>query len=210
MQFILIRTGTTDFDSPARIMGRLDIPLNSAGREQVRGAIAALMDVTTRDGQLIDEVYSCPAQAAEETARMVSEAFEAKVRCLQLLENLDHGLWQGQLVEEIRRRQPRVFRRWLADPESICPPEGETPAEARGRVERAVRRIRRRSRGQTVAIVCPDPLAGIFRDVITGQPTAVSLISDGALPLWEVLNEGTAPDHSELFEQEAASVVQAR
>ena len=32
----------------------------------------------------------------------------------------------GMLVEEVKQKQPRVYRQWLEHPETVCPPEGET------------------------------------------------------------------------------------
>ena len=47
------------------------------------------------------------------------------------MHNLDHGLWQGMLIEEVRRKQPTVYRQWQDQPESIRPPQGETLGKAR-------------------------------------------------------------------------------
>ena len=82
---------------------------------------------------------------------MLAEALEAKVKRLSNMQNLDHGLWQGMLVEEVRLKQPKVYRQWQEQPDCICPPEGEMLSEARGRVQAAMSKILKKHRSGTIA-----------------------------------------------------------
>ena len=41
------------------------------------------------------------------------------------------------LVSDVKRKQPRVYKRWQEQPESVCPPEGEMLGEADERVRAA-------------------------------------------------------------------------
>ncbi len=157
LQLVLIRPGTTDFDEQGRIQGTLDIPLNEQGRRQVEQMIGELAS------RNIETVYCAESQHAMQTAELLAEALSAKVKRLSNMQNLDHGLWQGMLVEEVRLKQPTVYRQWQDQPECICPPQGEMLVEARSRVKAAMSKLVKKHRSGTVAVVAPEPLASLVR-----------------------------------------------
>ncbi|NCY02682.1 MAG: histidine phosphatase family protein, partial [Planctomycetia bacterium] len=101
---IVIRAGATDYESLGRIRGVVDIPLCAAGIVEAEAAAAALAD------KPCSAVYAAGELAALGTARIVGRALGIKPRPVPTLHNLDQGLWQGLLVEDIRRRQPRLYR----------------------------------------------------------------------------------------------------
>ena len=61
-----------------------------------------------------------------------------RLKSVEQLHNLDHGLWQGTLIEDVRRKQPKVYRQWQEQPETVCPPEGEMLPQAAQRVRTAL------------------------------------------------------------------------
>ena len=79
------------------------------------------------------------------------------------LKNLDHGLWHGKLIDEVRQNQPKIYRHWRENPELACPPEGESIAAARERAQSAVAKILKKHRQGTIALVIPEPLASVVR-----------------------------------------------
>ena len=131
LRIFLIRPGSTDFDQQRRIKGTLDIPLNDIGKQQAVQSAEALSNTD------IEIVYSAPCQSAWQTAEMLADRLDVKLKRLDTLHNLDHGLWHGMLIEDVKQRQPKVYRMWQEQPETVCPPEGETVAAARLRVQRA-------------------------------------------------------------------------
>ncbi len=157
IRVILIRPGMTDFDEQGRIKGRLDIPLNEYGADQIVRTANELAD------QGIEVVYTAPCRAAEETAAVLSRTLKVKLRPIRNLHNLNHGLWQGKLIDEVRATQRKVYRQWQEQPETVCPPEGEMLGTARRRVQSALEKILRRHREGVVALVAPEPLASLVR-----------------------------------------------
>ena len=99
---ILIRSGTTDFDLQDRICGSLSIPLCAAGIAETNLAAAAMATM------LPVALYTATAGCALETSRLIGRTLGLRPRRIANLENLNQGLWQGMLVDEIRRRQPRL------------------------------------------------------------------------------------------------------
>ena len=155
VQFLLIRPGSSEFDEQGRIKGTLDIPLSDVGVLQVGRLVGELHDVQ------IDHLYSSPSRSAEQTAQALAADHRLKVKKLDDLANLDHGLWQGKLIDEVKHSQPKVFRQLQDRPETVCPPEGEPVGEAISRVKAVVQRLERKHKTGTVALVVPEPLASL-------------------------------------------------
>ena len=135
LELLLVRPGTTDFDLEGRILGTLDVPLNKEADPEIATMVREF------SGQSIDAVYSSPSQSSVQTAEHICNALSIKRKQLNRLINLNMGLWQGMLVEEVKRKQPKVFKQWLSQPTTICPPEGEMLQAAQQRVEAALAKI---------------------------------------------------------------------
>jgi probable phosphoglycerate mutase len=164
LRLILIRPGLSLFEEQARIQGNLDIPLADSGREQVlsqRESLAALKPLA---------IYTAPSAAARETAEILAKPLRLKPKVLAELENLDQGLWQGMLIDEVKHKQTKVYKTWLEQPQSVCPPDGETIDEAFARIESGLEKLIRKHREGVAAVVVSEPLASILQLRLTGQP----------------------------------------
>jgi broad specificity phosphatase PhoE len=161
VQMLLVRAGSTDFDDQGRIKGTLDIPLNEAGQGQVAQLVADLHD--TRIGCL----YASPCRSAQQTADLLAADHKLKVKTLEELQNLDHGLWHGKLIDEVRVSQPKVFRQLQEHPETVCPPQGEPVGVALDRLRALLSRLIRKHRTGTIALVVPEPLASLVRYIVS-------------------------------------------
>lgn len=159
-RIIVLRSCSTDFDDEGRIKGTLDIPLNASGSQQAAQVAEDLV------GRGIDCVYYSPYQAASQTADIVAEKVGRKAKPLRQLVNLDHGLWQGMLIEELKEKQKKVYRMWQEQPESVCPPEGETVTSALLRVKVAMDKLIRKHKNQTVVVVSPEPLTSLIQSYL--------------------------------------------
>jgi broad specificity phosphatase PhoE len=160
VQFLLVRPGSTDFDEQGRIKGTLDIPLSDAGKSQVAGIVTQLQ------GTAIDFLYASPTRCAQETAAALAADRRLRFKTLDDLENLDHGLWQGKRIDEVKTSQPKVFRQLQDHPETVCPPQGEPVGSALERVRSVLAKLLRKHRDVTVALVVPEPLASLVRALL--------------------------------------------
>ena len=157
LRIILVLPGATDLDSQGRIKGSLDLPMNASGNEQAKKTARALQS------ESIDLLYSSPCLSAQQTAEQLSRDGQIKIKTIDNLRNLDRGLWHGRLIEELKESQPKIFRLWQEQPQTIRPPGGESLDEAEIRVEKAVRKIRKKHKSGTIAMVVPEPLASVIR-----------------------------------------------
>ncbi len=157
MKIVLIRPGSTDYDHQRRIQGTLDVPLNAQGNAEVARLIEGLRDLK------LEAVYAPRCQPALATAEAIAKAFDIKFKKLDGMHNLNHGLWQGMLIDEVRLKQPKVYRQWQEKPQCIRPPEGEMLDQATERIQRAMAKLLKRHKEGVIGLVVPEPLATLVR-----------------------------------------------
>ncbi len=160
LKIVLIRPGSTDFVEEGRVQGTLDMPLNKHGAEEVARVTNELQQLG------ITTLYCSECEPAAQTAEALALGLGIKLKKLDGMQNLNHGLWQGMLVEEIKRKQPKVYRQWQDEPERIIPPEGETLADAQKRAKRVVKKLLRKHRDGHIGLVVPEPLASVVRSLL--------------------------------------------
>jgi len=182
VRVVLVRPGTTDYDEQGRITGTLDIPLNKFGTDQVARATNELSD------QGIEVVYCSPNQAAQETAQAVASGLGVKVKTLNRLENLDQGLWQGKLINEVKSTQRKVYKQWQERPATVCPPEGETLSGGQQRVQAALERLRKKHKTGVVALVVPEPLASLVQCQLSSKELSDVWNQGSACGSWAVFD----------------------
>lgn len=182
VQIVLIRPGATDYDQQGRIQGVLDVPLCDEGAHEVARLSQELKD------QGLEVIYTSDCERATQTAAGVAQALEIKVKSLDNLQNLDHGLWQGMLIEDVKRKQPKVYRQWQEQPESICPPEGEMLAEAQERVRTVLGRLLRKHKQGKVGLVVPEPLASLVRAYLVHGEVGDLWRAAAEHGTWEIIN----------------------
>ena len=157
-QLVLILPGATDFELQGRIHGDLDLPLCAEGQAEVERVGRELQDLG------IEVLYTSTCEWARQSADSLGKLLQVKVKKLDNLQNLDHGLWQGMLIEEVRQKQPTVYRQWQEQPETLCPPEGETIDHARTRVAAVLTKVLKKHKDGVIGLVVPEPLASVIRD----------------------------------------------
>lgn len=165
---LLVRPGATEFDDQGRIKGCMDMPLSETGRRQAASLVDQVAHFRCRT------IYTAPCESARETAGLLacdqsSGQRVAKVKVIEAFRNLDHGLWHGKLIDELKRNHPKLYRCGQESPLDICPPGGESISEAKSRVEKAVLKLLKKNSDDLVTIVIPDPMAWIVQTLLSGE-----------------------------------------
>jgi broad specificity phosphatase PhoE len=182
LTILLIRSGITEFDSQGRIQGTLDVPLCDEGRRQAE----AMADELAGRSASISALYTGPCLSAQQTAEILGEKLDLKSKTLKKLHNLDQGLWQGLLFDEVKSKQPKVYRQWQDRPDTVCPPEGETLQAASERLKKALAKLTKKHKSGTIALVLAQPLASVLRSLLrAGQPPCLCHSATSEKPLWE-------------------------
>src|SRR3954470_24123173 len=159
-QALLIRSGTTLYDEQNRVQGILDVPLSERGRAEAARLAESLPAAC--DGAPLRALYCGPGESVVRTAEIVGKALGLRPRRIDDLRNLDQGLWQGLQLDEIKRRNLKVFRQWLDDPVTVCPPQGETIENALERIKQAPPPPIPRHHDEAIGLVVGEPLAQLI------------------------------------------------
>jgi len=153
-----MQTGRTTWEEQSRVESGAGSPLTEQGAMAVQDAAKEL------PANEITAVYACTSGEAErQTAELLAKALRLKVRDNKRLRDLDYGLWQGLTMEEIKRRQPRVFRQWTKAPGSVRPPKGETLTEAQDRLRDALKKILKRQKNGSALLVLRPVALGLVK-----------------------------------------------
>jgi broad specificity phosphatase PhoE len=164
LEMVLIRPGSTDYDVQQRIQGSLDIPLNEQGMAEAAATAELLRDKS------LEILYSPGTQPSLQTAEIIAKKLKLKRKKLDRLENLHLGLWEGMLVEDVRHKQPKVYRQWQEQPENVCPPDGEMLDAADDRIRAALTKLLKRHRDGIIGLILPEPLRSLARRFVSNEP----------------------------------------
>ncbi|MFH1150317.1 MAG: histidine phosphatase family protein [Actinomycetota bacterium] len=133
MYLYLVRHGQTDLNRDRRFRGLVDAPLNPEGCVEAEGAADILRSVD------IPVVFSSPVERAMQTSRIIAVRTGSEVRPDERFTDVDYGAWQGLTVEEVRERfGDGAIQSWRSDPGSFTFPGGDSMADVRGRIEKAL------------------------------------------------------------------------
>jgi probable phosphoglycerate mutase len=143
---VLVRHGETDWNRDRRFQGHADIPLNTAGLDQVRALAEQLA------GESFSVVYTSPLRRASESAKLIAARLGVEVRPSEALMEVDVGAWSGLTVHEVEDRFPEGFARWV---EWRCAGwlDGETYEQLSQRVVAGIREIAEKHAGERVLAV---------------------------------------------------------
>jgi broad specificity phosphatase PhoE len=167
-QVVLIRPGSSIYDEQNRLQGILDIPLSERGHVEIARTVQGL--ARSLNGSPLAALYCGPAENVMRTAEIVGKALGIRAKRIDELRNLDQGLWQGLQINEIKRRNTKLFRQWMDDPETICPPQGETMESAMERIKCAFRPLLRRHEDDSIGLVVAEALAGLVACYLKCEP----------------------------------------
>ena len=120
-RIFLIRHGETNWNKEGRFQGQIDIPLNDNGKDQARKTFEYLRNIS------FNRAYSSSMHRPYETAEIILQNNkDLKIKKIDSLVEISHGLWEGKLEEEIREKWPSLLKNWHDTPEKVIMPEGES------------------------------------------------------------------------------------
>lgn len=152
----LVRHGDSRQDKVKRYIGQSNPPLNPQGREQARFLNRQLAQVDFR------RIYCSDLLRCQQTARIVAGCQGRGLRPVRALREIDLGDWDGQPVQQIRRRFPGEYERRGENMLDYRPPAGESFADLQARVAPAFMDIMQREAG-SVLMICH---AGVNRAIL--------------------------------------------
>ncbi len=133
-QLILVRHGETVHNVAGIAQGWNDSALSDKGRGQVQRLAEKLVEYAPT------AIYSSPLGRARATAEIIAEETGLAIATLDDLREMNYGGWEGRSFLDVRREYEDVYQRWINDETCPCP-DGESHADVRARIERAIAAI---------------------------------------------------------------------
>lgn len=126
MRIILVRHGETDENAAGCYLGHTDAKLNSNGRQQLRRLIDSLKEL---DRQNTSSLYSSDLSRAMESAHIIGEELQFPPISVFSLRELNFGDWECKTYAALNLQEKEQLEKWIQDPFSNAPPNGETLLE---------------------------------------------------------------------------------
>ena len=145
-EIIIARHGETEWNVSEVFRGQIDIALNETGVKQAE-LLAGYLSTSN-----IEAVYSSPLQRALKTAEIIARSRQLKVNVEPDLLDFNFGRWQGLSHQEVKEQYGELYARWIAHPERVTMPGGETLDDVSKRATRVIDKIIKKHAG-TVVIV---------------------------------------------------------
>ncbi len=168
-------SSTAVAEDERRLQGTLPLPLSEQGKVALVGVAEMLKKYD------ISCIYSSGNESSGPTAEFLAELCRSKTKKNPDLKEMNCGLWQGLRFKDIEKRYNNAYKQWRSDPESICPPNGETFSDCRDRIEESLVCILRKSKCETVVMVVAEIAAAIIECLLTGKDPK---------KFWEVADKG--------------------
>jgi probable phosphoglycerate mutase len=121
---ILIRHGESLSNREGRVQGQADVELSYTGRQQA-AAVAAWCKSQSFQNQSC-ELWSSPLCRAQETAEVIGTAIGLPVQLEDKLVELNAGVFQGHLWDDLADRFPEDVARWRSGDVNFQIPGGES------------------------------------------------------------------------------------
>ena len=134
IRLTLVRHGETEGQSSLRYHGRNDVPLSELGRAQMVRVREAL------GRPRFDAVYASTLSRSLEAALLIAGE-EAAITRVSGFDEIHFGDWEGLTADEIRRRDPEHYARWMQVRSDFQYPGGESVSGFRGRVVSALHEV---------------------------------------------------------------------
>lgn len=134
MRLLIARHGATPNNAEARYTGQSDVALSALGERQAEALAQALAD------ERLDGIVSSDLRRARATAEAVARYHDVSLVEDADLREIAMGEWEGQTFAEVMEHSPELMRRWQENAITVAPPGGETVAEFRNRLVRALDR----------------------------------------------------------------------
>jgi len=174
---VLVPWPQTEWSATGRLTGRTPLPLTDHGRQQALWWSAGLSKLN------IAGVFSADEQASNETADILMGSHDTRHKIVSGFAEVDIGLWEGLTTEELNRRYPKVYKRWREEPQSVCPPEGESASAAQQRIHDAITKVTAKLNGKAAVVVLGPLALGLARELLESAPGDSATASDSGAPV---------------------------
>ncbi|WP_024615925.1 histidine phosphatase family protein [Clostridium sp. Ade.TY] len=191
----LTRHGQTEWNIEKRLQGHGNSPLTDAGIKRAEELSKRLKDIK------IECIYTSPIERAYKTASILKGNKEIELITHDGLKEMNFGDFEGKITEEVMQENPDWDINLIMQGNlEMRAPNGETLAEVRERVSKAMDEIIKDNDGKSILIVAHGitlkAIMNYFKDKdvnseVMGQATLTKVNIDGENFEIEFKNDGS-------------------
>lgn len=153
----LLRHPEPEASASGRCYGSLDVALSPDGIRQAYSVADALVKKS------LAAIYTSPRQRCTQAAQILAAGRRSLLETVPALRELDFGEFEGRRYDEIAAMYPDLYQEWMDHPTGTQFPGGESFRDMHARVTTAMRELRSRHTGQSIALVTH---GGVIRIVL--------------------------------------------
>ena len=147
---ILIRHGESLSNREGRVQGQADVKLSDTGRQQA-AAVASWCQSQSFQNQSC-ELWSSPLCRARETAEEIGKVTGLAVQVADELVELNAGVFQGHLWDDLAERFPEDVARWRSGDVDFQIPGGESRRQLAERGRHVLQSLSSRSVNSMIVV----------------------------------------------------------
>lgn len=175
--FYIVRHGQTNWNILGKTQGHGNSDLTEQGIVQARELAE---DVTKYP---IDYIYSSDLGRAIQTAEILGEKLNLEVQKTEGLREMGFGVWEGLLIDEIKKDYSDIYDIWRNDPHLVNIPKGETLQVIKERVDNFIEEINKKHENKHIIFVTHS---------ITLRVMLLSFLGSGMENIYRIKQDNTA------------------
>ncbi|MBW1973132.1 MAG: hypothetical protein DRG20_04490 [Deltaproteobacteria bacterium] len=115
----IVRHGNTLWNKDKIFRGHKDIPLDETGKEEAKKVADVMSEIK------IDKIFSSPLLRAKETADIIAKPHNLDVEKENAFIDISFGEWQGISLNKVKEKWPKLYDKWLNEPDKVKFPKGD-------------------------------------------------------------------------------------
>lgn len=175
--FYIVRHGQTNWNILGKTQGHGNSDLTEKGKEQARELSEAMVNYP------IDLIFSSDLGRAVQTAEIVGEKIGVKVEKTQALREMGFGVWEGLLIEEIKKDHAKTYDTWRNEPHLVDIPGGENLHIIKERVDNFIEEINKKYDNKHILLVSHS---------VTVRVMLLSFLNSGMENIYRIKQDNTA------------------
>jgi phosphoserine phosphatase len=150
-KLLLTRHGHVEGIRPERFRGRAPLELTARGRTE-----AAAIAERIAGAWQPSKVYTSPLGRCVATGAAIAKACRIDAEVCDDLNDIDYGTWTFKTFDHAEYNDPSLFAAWLATPQLVRFPNGESLQDLAARSANALRFVLARHPDDTIVLVGHD------------------------------------------------------
>ena len=175
--FYIVRHGQTNWNILGKTQGHGNSDLTAKGIEQATELAESIVNYP------IDYIYSSDLGRAVQTAQILGDKLNIKVKETEALREMGFGEWEGLLIDEIKANYANVYTTWRNEPHLAQIPGGETLHLIKDRVDSFIQSLNEKYDNKHILLVTHS---------VTVRVMLLAFLNSGMENIYRIKQDNTA------------------